>query len=116
MIRILSIGFLLITFCIYGLAQTNQPSQSTELPKITSKPAANFTREARENNLQGIVQLRVTFKKNGKIGKIKVVRGIEGGLTEQAVAAAKQIKFEPARKNGKPVTVTKLIEYTFTLY
>ena len=103
-------------FCIYAPAQTNQPSQSPESPKYLSRPPVSYTDAARKNNTQGVVKLRVTFKKNGEIGEIKVVQGLPDGLSEQAVEAAKKIKFEPARRNGKPVTVTKIIRYTFTLY
>jgi len=38
------------------------------------------------------------------------------GLTEQAIAAARGIKFEPAKKAGVAVTVNKSVEYTFTIY
>jgi outer membrane biosynthesis protein TonB len=37
-------------------------------------------------------------------------------LTEQAIAAARQIRFEPAKKNGVPQTVTNQVQYQFTLY
>lgn len=83
---------------------------------ILSKPRAVYTDDARVNQISGNVILRVTFKKNGKIGKIAVVKGLAGGLTQQAIDAAKGIKFEPARNKGKAYTVTRNIEYTFTLY
>jgi hypothetical protein len=44
------------------------------------------------------------------------VSGLPYGLTEQAIAAARQMKFEPALKNGVPVTSIKTVEFTFTLY
>jgi hypothetical protein len=30
--------------------------------------------------------------------------------------AAKSIKFEPVKKNGKKITQVKIVEYTFSLY
>ena len=60
--------------------------------------------------------LRVTFNANGTIGGISAVSGLPNGLTEQAIAAARGIRFEPAKKNGVPYTVTKQVAYTFTLY
>lgn len=83
---------------------------------ILSKPRALFTDRARQNQIQGKVVLRIAFKKNGKIGKIKVVEGLPDGLSENAVKAAEGIRFEPATKNGKPITVTKNIEYNFNIY
>lgn len=84
--------------------------------RVTSKPRALHTETARNNNVQGTVSLKVEFKKDGKIGKISVVSALPDGLTEQAIKAAEQIRFEPETKNGKPITVTKTVQYTFTLY
>jgi len=37
-------------------------------------------------------------------------------LTEKAIEAAKQIRFEPKMINGNPVSVVITREYTFTIY
>lgn len=84
--------------------------------RVISKPRANYTDQAREKLLQGKVILRVTFMANGKIGNIAVVQGLPAGLTEQAIAAARQITFEPAKSNGTPVSTTKVIEYGFAIF
>lgn len=88
----------------------------TEGIKITSKPKPPFTDAARQNQIQGVVRLRVTFLASGQIGSISPVQGLSGGLTEQAIAAARNIRFEPAKRNGVPYTVVKQVEYNFTLY
>ena len=92
------------------------PAGPTVALSITSKPRANYTDAARTNQVQGTVTLRVTFNANGTIGSISPVSGLPNGLTEQAIAAARGIRFEPAKKNGVPQTVTKQVAYTFTLY
>lgn len=84
--------------------------------QIISKPRAVYTDEAQTNNVQGKVVLRVTFMANGQIGAISVVLGLPDGLTEQAIDAAKEIKFKPAKRKGIPYSVTKPVEYTFTIY
>lgn len=84
--------------------------------KITEKPRAIYTQEGRKNQTSGTVTLRVTFMANGSIGNIAVVSGLPDGLTEQAIAAARNIQFEPAKRNGVAQTVTKQVQYTFTLY
>ena len=89
---------------------------STMPVQILSKPRANYTDAARLNFTQGKVVLRVTFSANGQIGAISVITGLSDGLTEQAIAAARGIKFEPARRDGVPYSVTKPVEYTFTIY
>lgn len=92
------------------------PVGPTEAIKITSKPRANYTDAARQNQVQGTVTLRVTFLANGSIGSISTVSGLPNGLTEQAIAAARGIRFDPAKKGGVPYTVTKQVQYNFTLY
>ena len=84
--------------------------------RILSKPRATYTQEARENVIQGTVRLRITFDASGKIGAISPVSGLPNGLTEQAIAAAKQIKFEPAKRDGVPYSVVKTIDYNFVDY
>lgn len=84
--------------------------------KILFKPRPNYTNLARENLSEGSVLLRVTFLASGEIGAISVVSALPHGLTEQAVAAAKQIKFEPEMRDGVPVTVVKTVQFSFSIY
>jgi len=50
-----------------------------------------------------------------KITDIKVVRGLPHGLNENAIEATKKIRFKPAVKDGKPVSVRGQLEFTFIL-
>ena len=83
---------------------------------IVTKFSARYTDAAKDNNVQGSVNLRVVFLANGGIGSVIPASSLPYGLTEQAIAAAKKITFLPARKNGKKVSITKLVQYTFTIY
>ena len=83
---------------------------------ILDKPRPIYTDAARENGVQGTVTLRVTFNANGTIGSIVAISGLPHGLTEQAIAAAKNIKFEPIKRNGVAQTTSKQIAYSFILY
>lgn len=94
----------------------NGPPNMTRAVRIISKPRAYATDEARRNNEEGTVVLRVVFLASGQIGSITVVKGLRFGLNEQAVAAAQKIRFEPALSKGVPKTVSKTIEYSFTYY
>ena len=93
-----------------------KPVGPTEAIKILSKPQPRYTDAARQNSVQGTVTLKVTFTANGQIGSIAPVNGLPYGLTEQAIAAARQIRFEPPKKNGVPYGVSKTVSYTFTIY
>lgn len=92
------------------------PRSATNKILVLAKPRANYTDAARTSQTQGAVRLRVTFLSNGEIGAITPVTSLPNGLTEQAIAAARRIEFEPATRDGVPYTVTKVVEYTFTLY
>ncbi|HEX8248413.1 MAG TPA: energy transducer TonB [Pyrinomonadaceae bacterium] len=83
--------------------------------KIVSKPQAGYTDTARKNQVQGIVRLRVVFLANGRIGSISPINILPDGLTLEAMAAARQIKFQPATRGGIPFSVTKVVEYNFTI-
>ena len=99
--------------------ETSVTTQNTVINRdvlILSKPRAIYTDAARQNQVQGTVVLKVTFLANGQIGSITPVNGLGFGLTEQAVNAAKNIRFQPAMKNGKPFTKVRNVTYTFTLY
>lgn len=84
--------------------------------KILAKPKATYTDEARSNSAQGTVRLKVTLLSSGQVGSIVPVSRLPHGLTEKAIAAARQIRFEPKMVNGVPVPVTVTFEYSFTLY
>lgn len=92
------------------------PTGISQDVKIISKPRANYTDAARQNNIQGNVTLRITFLASGQIGGISPVSGLPYGLTEQAIAAARSIRFEPAMRNGVAVSKQKTIQYGFTIY
>lgn len=94
----------------------SRPAGVTQGIKILSKPRPGYTDGARQANIQGTVILRVTFLGSGGIGSISTVKGLPNGLTEQAIAAARRISFEPAKRDGVGQTVTKQIEYTFSIY
>lgn len=93
-----------------------KPVGVTEGVKILSRPQPKYTDAARQNQVQGTVTVKVTFNANGSIGSIAPVSGLPYGLTEQAIAAARSIKFEPAKRNGVPYSVAKTVAYTFTIY
>ena len=84
--------------------------------RIISKPRANYTDVARQNQVTGVVRVRVVFLPSGAVGSVTPMNNLPYGLTDQAIAAAKQIKFEPQKSNGVPVPVTKVIEYSFSIY
>ncbi len=85
-------------------------------PTITFRPRAKYTETARQNKVQGTVVLSATYGADGLIHDVRVLRSLPDGLTEEAIAAVQQIRFNPATREGRPVSVRGNIEYNFTLY
>jgi len=84
--------------------------------RLLLKPEPQYTEEARRNQVEGTVVLRVVFASSGEVVQIRATRTLPFGLTERAIAAARQIRFVPAMKAGHPVSVFMQLEYNFNLY
>ena len=91
-------------------------SQVEQRARLLLKPEPQYTEEARRNQIEGTVVLRVVFASSGDVVQIRAVRTLPFGLTERAIAAARQIRFAPAMKGGHPVSVFMQLEYNFNLY
>lgn len=83
---------------------------------LAQKPEPGYTEAARQNAVTGTVILKAVFTSAGNVSNIFTVSGLPFGLTEVAVAAARKIKFYPAVKNGKRVSMWIQLEYNFNLY
>jgi protein TonB len=84
--------------------------------QILSKPKATYTDAARTANIQGSVRLKITLLASGQVGSITPVTRLPNGLTEQAIAAARQIRFKPKMINGVPQSVVVTFDYGFNIY
>lgn len=91
-----------------------QVIKSTNL-EVISKPAVQYTSEARQLKVQGDVVLRCTFTAAGQVLVQGVVKGLGHGLDEEARRVAGQIRFHPATRNGQAVDTTTNITITFQL-
>lgn len=113
---------LLLFFGSFCLAQSSRV-RPTPAPIVTSDSALTILVQpdpvltaAQKESVEGMtetLQLRVEFLDGGYIGAITPVNSFPGDLTQAAIDAAAKIKFEPEKKNGRPVTVYRIIEYSF---
>jgi len=91
--------------------QSDNSNKSTNEPQKSDKKQ----RDNKDCPKSGVARIKVTFHKSGKVTKAELVSSAGCKLLdEQALKAAKNIKFEPATHNGKKVTTVKTVEYTFT--
>jgi TonB family protein len=89
---------------------------ATVRARILSKPEPQYTEEARQNKITGTVILRAILGRDGKVHAIIPVRSLPYGLTAKSILAAHAIRFEPATKDGQPVSVAVQLEYNFNVY
>jgi TonB family protein len=100
--------------------RTNEPRKRSAPPaqipvEITFKPRPEYTSEARSRKLEGEVLLKVLFTAAGQVQILELVKGLGYGLDESAAAAARQIRFTPAMRDGKPVDSSATIHIVFQL-
>ena len=95
---------------ILGAAVSAQDSKL----KILEQPLPTLPQNHGTLDVQGDVVFTVQFLEFGEVGEIVTVKGLPSGLTEKALAAVRNIKFEPEKKDGKAVTVTKQIQYFYS--
>jgi TonB family protein len=88
----------------------------TTRARVLSKPEPQYTEEARKHQVSGTVVLRVIFAEDSRVRGIIVLKRLPYGLTAQAVRAARQVRFVPAMKDGRPVSMWMQLEYNFNIY
>jgi protein TonB len=90
-----------------------QIEDGVEPPVMLNRASAEYTEQARKNNTEGTVDLRVLVDKSGAVKFLRIVKGLPDGLNQSAEKAVKQLRFKPATKNGEPVEyeVTLAVEF-----
>ena len=85
-------------------------------PQEISTPDPEYTEEARRAKTQGTCTLWLIVDAAGRPREIRVVHGLGFGLDAKAVEAVKQWRFDPALKDGRPVSVQISVEVEFRLF
>lgn len=96
--------------------RTYSSEQVAKNAVITYTVEPGRTEQARRNGTTGTVRVRMLLKYDGTVTNITAMNQLPDGLTDQAVAAAKQVRFIPAQKDGRAVSQWIVIEYNFILY
>lgn len=93
------------------------PGDGVSLPTVVKQAKVEYTQEALDAHIEGIVGLETVVLSDGKVGDVKVVRSLDPtyGLDQQAVKSMKLWEFKPGRKDGKPVAVRVNVNINFTL-
>ena len=79
-------------------------------------PTRRIPDRARKKKLRGTVILAIIVTPEGNVGDVKVVRGFDPEMDQNALNTVRTWKFEPTTKDGKPVAVAINVEASFKLY
>lgn len=84
-------------------------------PQRTHYVEPRYPGLAKRSRIDGTVVLEATIDTEGRVVDLTVVAGRPLGLSEAAVEAVSQWRFEPSRLNGKRVPVLYRLEVVFAL-
>jgi TonB family protein len=85
-------------------------------PRPTYTPEPKYSAAASYEKLQGVLVASVIIGTDGNIHSIRVIRPLGLGLDESARSMLQTWRFDPAKRDGKPVAVEMNIEVSFNLY
>jgi len=76
----------------------------------------SYPRKMRKQNRAGTVIVRFVVEKDGSVGHIEMLRGVDPALDDQVVEAVSQFpNFKPGEQRGKPVRVQYALPVKFSL-
>lgn len=84
-------------------------------PRAIYSPEVEYTEEARRARLEGICTVSLVVGADGKPTNVAVVKKIGVGMDERAVETVSKWRFEPGRRNGRPVASHLTLTLQFKL-
>ncbi|NOK19069.1 energy transducer TonB [Corallococcus carmarthensis] len=82
-------------------------------PKKVSGPGFPYTHAAEKVQAQGLLYMMCLVTRQGTAGNCEIIKAMPYGLTEEAVAAVRASRFQPAMLDGQPVDAMLPIMYLF---
>jgi TonB family protein len=76
-------------------------------------PKFDYPEDLRQAGIKGEVLLYAVISEDGRVQSTLALRALHPALTQQALTAARQQRFEPAQKDGKPVKKIVMLKYNF---
>jgi TonB family protein len=100
-----------LPICVSTQATPAQPCVAW--PVVLRWGTPHYTDEARRKELEGLVILSLVIGKTGIPRDVQVVKSLDKGLDEQAVAAAQQSRFRPLKYKGHTVSAKATMKVAF---
>lgn len=97
----------------FGAFDAQQESPDVTRPVPINSPQPRYTEEARRLKLEGSISLVVLVTESGGVDSVVLIRGLGNVLDQQAIEAARELKFSPALRNGNPIPFWKKVMVEF---
>jgi len=100
---------------IIRFAQLKDDTTPGELtaPSATAKVDPAYPAGLMRRGVEGRVTLYAVIHSDGSVGEVRVLRGFDDELDENARAALERWRFRPATKNGQPIDLEAVVEIPF---
>ena len=97
-------------------AATIATAPTNKAPKVVSKPKPEYTAEARQMHVEGVVSIRIRVLPDGTVQVLGITSGLGHGLDESAKRAILATRFEPATDaSGHPIAWDGVVNVAFQL-
>jgi TonB family protein len=113
LVRILRMGSIQET--VGGATMRIRVGGNVQATKIVQKLVPQYPAAAKQQGIQGAVQLMAVISAEGDVLSLNVLESPSELLSESALTAVRQWKYEPTLLNGKPVEVATQITVNYTL-
>jgi TonB family protein len=102
---------------IIRFAVLNETTEKGDVvaPQAMVKVDPAYPAELMRDHVEGTVTLYAVIFKDGTVGGVKVLRGVEERLDESARIALAKWKFHPAMKNGSAVDLETVVQIPFVV-
>ncbi len=90
-----------------------QPEQVDTPPVPITEINPVYPERALKERVRGLVILRVLVSEDGLPVRVSIDKAAREDLTQAAIAAAQQWRFQPARKDGRPVRTFAVLRFPF---
>ena len=109
------LAFAGITFGAMAADQPQYPGGQEAMDKFI-KETMVYPAPAKENGVEGVVNVAFTVNADGTIGAIKIVRMVDPDLEQEAIRIVKKMpNWIPADKDGTPVAAPAQVAVEFEL-
>ena len=92
-----------------------KPGAGVSVPKLVNDVKPHYTPDAFRRGVAGSVLLQCIVDRDGVTTNVEIIRPLDEDLDQVALKALRQWRFEPGRKEGRPVLVQIQVEMSFSI-